>query len=80
MTAFAELIDELNGTAGKIVSGDVEIYTKTKVERTTKLAAARVQIRKELGTKFDLAPQSSGLLGGSKAKDGMALQSKPPLV
>jgi hypothetical protein len=56
MKAFAQLIDLLKGTAGKIVSDDVEIYTKTKEERNTKVGKARFQIRKELGMPFDLVP------------------------
>lgn len=60
MKAFAELGDLLRNTVGKIVDGDVEMYAKTKEERGRKSAIARVQIRKELGIKFDLAPQSSG--------------------
>jgi hypothetical protein len=63
MTAFAGLCDLLNRTAGKIVSGDVEIYATTKDERNKKFATARVQIRTELGIKLDLVPQPSKPLG-----------------
>jgi hypothetical protein len=58
MKAFAELGDLLRSTAGKTVSGDLEIYATTKEERSKKFVITRVQIRKELGIKFDLMPLS----------------------
>ena len=66
MMALAELGDLLRKTAAKIVNGDLETYTKTKEERDKKFVITKVQIRKELGIKFDLTPQSSGSQVGAR--------------
>jgi len=58
MRAFAEFTDLLRNASSKIVSGDLETYTRTKAERGKIIALVRIQIRKELGINFDLAPQS----------------------
>jgi hypothetical protein len=77
MIAFGKLSNLLKGTAAAIVTGDEEMYTRTQEERTKKLIAVKVRIRKELGLKLDPPPQSSGV--GSKAKDGTVPPSKPSL-
>jgi hypothetical protein len=77
MKAFGKLINLLHSTAAAIVNGDEEMYTRAQEERTKKLIAVKVQIRKELGLKLDPPSQSSGV--GSKAKDGTVQSSKPSL-
>ena len=56
--AFAELGDLLRNTSSRIVSGDLEAYAKGSADRVKKVALVRVGIRKELGSNFDLTPQS----------------------
>jgi len=71
MKAFAEVSDLLRRTAGQIVNGDLETYTKTKDERFKKFVLARMAIRKELGIKFDLTPSSgSATLGPGSQVSG----------